>query len=81
MSGDKLSGFHFLRQKPLLDYIVDFYCEELALVIEVDGESHVGNEEYDKKRDEELSKEGIITVRYTNDEVLKNIEGVQENLL
>lgn len=34
----------------------------------------MGNEEYDKKRDEELSKEGIMTVRYTNDEVLKNIE-------
>ncbi len=81
LSGDKLGGFRFLRQKPLLDYIVDFYSDELALAIELDGESHVGSEEYDKKRDEELLKEWIVTIRYTNDEVMRNWEWVRENLI
>jgi very-short-patch-repair endonuclease len=46
-----------LRQKPLLDYIVDFYCHELSLVIEIDGDSHIGNELYDENRTRELAKE------------------------
>jgi very-short-patch-repair endonuclease len=63
-----------LRQKPLLDYVVDFYCDELALVIEIDGESHIGQEEYDKKRSQELGEVGITVIRFTNDEVLQNLE-------
>jgi very-short-patch-repair endonuclease len=63
-----------LRQKPLLDYVVDFYCDELALVIEIDGESHTGQEEYDKKRSQELGEVGITVIRFTNDEVLQNLE-------
>ncbi len=81
LSWNRLEWFHFLRQKPLLDYIVDFYCDDLALVIEIDGESHIGNEEYDTKRDSELLKEGILTIRYTNDDIIKNLDGVRENLL
>jgi very-short-patch-repair endonuclease len=63
-----------LRQKPLIDYIVDFYCDELALAIEIDGESHVGNEEYDIRRTKDLSEYKITVLRFTNDEVLKNLE-------
>ncbi len=81
LSGDKLGWFRFLRQKPLLDYVVDFYCNELALVIEIDGESHIGQEEYDKKRSQELGEVGITVIRFTNDEVLQNLEWVKENIL
>ena len=81
LSGDRLEGVHFLRQKPLLDYIVDFYCDELALVIEIDGESHIGRESYDTKRDEELLNTWVMTVRYTNDEILGNLDWVREDLI
>lgn len=74
LSRDQLEGLRFLRQKPLLDYIVDFYCPELRLVIELDGDSHVEQSEYDRIRTENLQKYGITVVRYTNREVLENIE-------
>ncbi len=80
LSGDKLDWFRFIRQKPLLDYVVDFYCDELALVIEIDGESHIGQEEYDKRRSQELGEVGITVIRFTNDEVLQNLEWVKESL-
>jgi tRNA A37 methylthiotransferase MiaB len=80
LSSDRLWGFRFLRQKPLLDFIVDFYCDELALVIEIDGESHVGNEEYDTQRTKDLSEYKITVLRFTNDEVLKNLEWVYEKI-
>ena len=50
----KLLGFQFHRQVPLLNYIVDFYCHELKLVIEIDGDSHEYKVEYDLKRQQEL---------------------------
>ncbi len=81
LSGDRLEGVHFLRQKPLLDYIVDFYCDELALVIELDWESHIGRESYDTKRNEELLNTWVMTVRYTNDEILGNLDWVREDLI
>ena len=81
LNWDKIGWFRFLRQKPLLDYIVDFYCDELNLVIEIDGESHIWIEEYDKKRTEDLNAVGISVIRFTNDEVLKNLEWVYENIV
>lgn len=81
LNWDKIGWFRFLRQKPLLDYIVDFYCDELNLVIEIDGESHIWIEEYDKKRTEDLNAVGIVVIRFTNDDVLKNLEWVYENIV
>lgn len=52
-------GVQFHRQVPLLDYIVDFYCHELMLAIEVDGNSHDHKYEYDCKRQHRLEKEGV----------------------
>ena len=57
LKGRKLRGYDFDRQKPIDDYIVDFYCKDLQLAIEIDGESHVGEEEYDKAR--QLRLEGL----------------------
>ena len=74
------TGFKFLRQKPIRNFILDFYCSKLLLAIEVDGDSHAEQEEYDQKRTELLNLCGIKVIRYTNDEVLENIDGVWESV-
>ncbi|MEA3451087.1 MAG: DUF559 domain-containing protein [Bacteroidota bacterium] len=56
MRASKMLGYKFNRQKPLLNYIVDFYCKKMNLVIEVDGESHNNKYEKDLKRQKELEK-------------------------
>lgn len=70
-------GYRFLRQKPLLDYIVDFYCPRLKLVIEIDGDSHSMQVIYDLVRSKKLSNVGVTVIRYSNFEVLNNVEGVE----
>jgi len=66
------------RQRPIDQYIVDFYCPALRLVIEIDGESHYTDEgkQYDKRRTEILEGYGLRVIRFTNIDVLKNFEGV-----
>jgi very-short-patch-repair endonuclease len=67
-----------LRQRPIDYFIVDFYCAKLKLVIEVDGGYHFTPEvqEYDRRRTERLEIYGITVIRFTNDQVLHNFEGV-----
>jgi very-short-patch-repair endonuclease len=77
----QFKGYKFTRQKPLGGYIVDFYCSKLQLVIEIDGDSHVENKEYDETRTEVLSQLGLRVLRYTNREVLNNLDGVYQNLI
>ena len=77
----QFEGYKFTRQKPLGGYIVDFYCSKLQLVIEIDGDSHAENVEYDKTRTEVLSQLGLRVLRYTNREVCNNIEGVYQDLM
>lgn len=73
-------GLKFRKQHGIGDYIVDFYCSEKSLVIEVDGDSHSLNHGYDKMRTSYLLGFGYTVVRYTNREVLYNIDGVMEDL-
>ncbi|MFB2834738.1 endonuclease domain-containing protein [Floridanema evergladense] len=70
--------FRVLRQRPIDNFIVDFYCAALKLVIEVDGESHFTKEgqEYDRERTQILQGYGLKVVRFTNDQVLNNFEAV-----
>ena len=77
----QFKGYKFTRQKPLGGYIVDFYCSKLHLVIKIDGDSHVENKEYDETRTEVLSQLGLRVLRYTNREVLNNLDGVYQNLM
>ena len=74
----QIKGYQFFRQKPIDKYIVDFYCKEARLVIEIDGGQHYEDEniEKDKIRDAELRKFGLRAMRFTNLDVLKNINGV-----
>lgn len=77
----ELWKYKFTRQKPLLDFIVDFYCSELSLIIELDGDSHANQEKYDIERTQKLESYGLRVIRYSNREVQNNPEGVYEDLL
>ncbi len=79
---DKQFGhLKFTRQKPLLTFIADFYCAELSLVIEIDGDSHAEQEEYDNLRGDILKERfGIEVLRFNNADVLQNTEGVYDSL-
>ena len=59
-------------QKPPDEYIVDFYCAELMLAIEINGDTQASQEQYDERRTENLNKYGIKVIRYTNTEILKS---------
>ena len=76
----QFAAFKFLRQKPIDSYIVDFYCSELRLVIEIDGGSHAESSAYDTRRTSLLQSFGLTVVRYTNSEIMQNIEGVYDDL-
>lgn len=82
LAKDKLNGLRFLRQKPIDEYIADFYCHKLKLVIEIDGESHLaeGAREYDEHRTKVLNAYGIEVIRYTNEEILNHIGEVESDL-
>jgi very-short-patch-repair endonuclease len=72
--------YKFHRQKPLDNFIADFYCPELMLVIEVDGDSHDTQKEYDVLRSEKLNEYGISVIRYANDKILSDIDGMRRDL-
>lgn len=72
----KLMGYQFMRQKPIGDYIVDFFCSKLRLIVEIDGESHIGKEEYDRKRQQDLEDLGLTVLRFDDLEVRQNLGGV-----
>ena len=76
---EQLKGIKFRRQQPIGGYIVDFVTFELNLVIEVDGGQHHENKE-DEVRDEWLEDEGFTVLRFWNNEVLDNIDGVLKEI-
>ena len=73
---NKALGVQFHRQVPLKEYIVDFYCHELILAIEIDGDSHLYKYNYDKKRQGELENLGITFLRFSDFEVKQNMFSV-----
>ena len=78
LKGKQLSGYDFHRQKPLLNYIADFYCYELQLVIELDGYSHQLEDVQlkDETRQKELENLGLTVLRFQDTEVFQNIKNV-----
>jgi very-short-patch-repair endonuclease len=72
----QMKGYEFRRQRPVLNYIADFMCKDLRLVIEVDGITHDNKLERDNRRDDTLRQAGFHVFRFTDEEVLTNIEGV-----
>lgn len=70
LRGKQFEDYKFLRQKPIGPYIIDFYCAVLRLAIEIDGDSHAEQIEYDLQRTRFLKSLGLHVVRYTNRDVL-----------
>ncbi len=82
--GDKqMMGYQFRRERPILNYIVDFVCFELMLVVEVDGYTHEFEETaaYDRKRDERLQEIGFTVLRFSGWLVLNDINVVSNTLV
>ncbi|KMK50952.1 hypothetical protein RO21_08995 [[Actinobacillus] muris] len=75
-------GVRFYRQKPLLTYIVDFYCPKASLVIELDGGQHYEpqHQANDKMRDAELASLGLTVMRFDNYRVMREIDRVVEEI-
>ena len=80
IKGKQLLGYDFHRQKPIDEYVVDFYCPRLKLVLEIDGDSHDGKEEADRIRQEKLESLGLTVMRFWDSDVKNNVDGIVEQL-
>lgn len=76
----RFAGFKFKRQEPLGDYVVDFICHAAKLIVELDGGQHADREAADVERTRWLESQGFRVLRFWNNEVLANIEGVMQVL-
>ena len=78
IGGRQMMNYQFRRQRPVLNYIADFMCKELMLIIEVDGITHQWEDVFknDLVREEELKSIGFDIIRFTDDEVLTDINNV-----
>jgi very-short-patch-repair endonuclease len=79
---NKQLGFRFKPQHPISRFIADFYCHKAKLIIEVDGEIHLGQKEkeYDTNREAVLKRFGIKVIRFTNEQVINNTDKVVEEI-
>jgi very-short-patch-repair endonuclease len=82
LKGKQLKGYQFRRQRPILQYIADFFCKELMLIVEIDGITHDAEDAIvkDKQREYHLERAGFKIVRFTDEETLTNISGVADHL-
>lgn len=76
----QLDGFKFRRQHGIGPYIVDFICIEAGLVVELDGGQHAEQVSYDSRRSDFIESAGYRVVRFWNNEILENTEGVLERI-
>ena len=79
----KINGYKFRRQQTIFDYIVDFYCHDLKLIIEVDGEMHslLENKKHDSKRDNILKLNGYHIIRMSNVKVETEINSAINKII
>lgn len=75
----QMKGYQFRRQRPVLNYIVDFMCPDLKLIIEIDGITHDNHDSQvkDKIKTNDLEKAGFKVLRFQDKDILNNIEGVK----
>ena len=69
-------GFKFRRQVPVCGYVADFLCHEARLIVELDGGQHAERGEADARRTKALGEAGFLVLRYWNNDVLANLDGV-----
>jgi very-short-patch-repair endonuclease len=77
---NRLNGLQFRRQQIIGSYIVDFYCHAKALVVEVDGDIHDSQQDYDAERDSYLMTRGFQILRVSNDDVKENLIAVLQKI-
>ena len=68
----QLNNLKFRRQHPIGNYIVDFYCAEVGVIVEIDGDTHLDRVEYDQNRTEWLERQGLRVIRFSNKDVYEN---------
>jgi very-short-patch-repair endonuclease len=79
--GRRLGGLKFRRQVPIAGFVADFLCEEAKLIIEVDGDQHAEPSRNDMERTRIMQDAGFLVLRFWNNEVLANIDGVLQRIL
>src|SRR6266436_5273134 len=77
----RLNGWKFRRQMPINGYITDFCCPDGKLIVELDGSQHAEQQQQDLERTNDLEASGYLVLRYWNNDVMKNIDGVLEDRL
>jgi len=82
LKGKQMMGYDFHRQKPIDNFIVDFFCKELMLAIELDGYTHTFEKvaDRDEKKEQRLGELGVRMIRFKDDDVMNNIEGVMARI-
>ena len=78
---NQILGFRFRRQHPIGPYIADFACVDARLMIEIDGGQHAQQGDYDTARTDWLSSQGYKVLRFWNNEILTNLDGVMETIV
>jgi len=76
----QVTGQKWRRQAPIDNYVVDFLCSELRIIVELDGDAHADRQESDVMRQAYLENQGFRVIRFLNEEVLRNLDGVLETL-
>jgi very-short-patch-repair endonuclease len=80
LRASRFEGWKFRRQVPVGDYVVDFLCEEARVIVEVDGGQHAERAKRDAARTQRLAAQGYAVLRFWNNDVLENMEGVLATL-
>ncbi len=75
-----MKGYQFMRQKPIDNFIVDFFCSKLNLIVEIDGITHNDKDKEDKFRQEKLERTGLAFLRFSDLDIKKNMQGVLERI-
>jgi len=81
LKNKQLCRLDFHRQKPIDEFVVDFFCPKLFLAIEIDGVSHEGKLERDGQRQRDIEKFGVRFLRFSHEEVMQNLEGVVDAIV
>jgi 5-methyltetrahydrofolate--homocysteine methyltransferase len=77
---DRFAGLRFRRQHPMDGYIADFFCHQMRLIVEVDGEVHERQREYDALRNDHFESQGYRVLRFTNPQVLRQTRWVVDQI-
>lgn len=80
LKSEPFNHYTWNRQKPIHQFIVDFYCSALKLVVEIDGDIHKLNQDYDRARTAHLKSLGLTVIRFSNNQVLNSTDTIRQHL-